>query len=58
MKKPELLAPAGNIEKLKTALHYGADVSAFVQGLIILQLKGLRRLHSLCGGQGRNSISQ
>jgi putative protease len=25
MKKPELLAPAGNIEKLKTALHYGAD---------------------------------
>ena len=25
MKKPELLAPAGNFEKLKTALHYGAD---------------------------------
>lgn len=25
MKKPELLAPAGNYEKLKTALHYGAD---------------------------------
>ncbi len=25
MKKPELLAPAGNMEKLKTALHYGAD---------------------------------
>lgn len=24
-KKPELLAPAGNLEKLKTALHYGAD---------------------------------
>ncbi|RJQ18656.1 MAG: U32 family peptidase, partial [Nitrospiraceae bacterium] len=22
---PELLAPAGNYEKLKTALHYGAD---------------------------------
>ncbi|MEN8263144.1 MAG: U32 family peptidase [Nitrospirota bacterium] len=25
MNKPELLAPAGNFEKLKTALHYGAD---------------------------------
>ncbi|RJQ52405.1 MAG: U32 family peptidase [Nitrospiraceae bacterium] len=25
MKTPELLAPAGNFEKLKTALHYGAD---------------------------------
>ncbi len=25
MKKPELLSPAGNYEKLKAALHYGAD---------------------------------
>ena len=25
MKKPELLAPAGNMEKLKMALLYGAD---------------------------------
>ncbi len=25
MKKPELLAPAGDFEKLQTALHYGAD---------------------------------
>lgn len=25
MNKPELLAPAGNLEKLKTAIHYGAD---------------------------------
>ena len=25
MKKPELLAPAGNLEKLKMALYYGAD---------------------------------
>jgi putative protease len=25
MKLPELLAPSGNFEKLKTALHYGAD---------------------------------
>lgn len=29
MKKPELLAPAGDIEKLKTALHYGADAVYF-----------------------------
>jgi len=25
MKKPELLAPAGNMEKLQVAIHYGAD---------------------------------
>jgi U32 family peptidase len=25
MKRPELLAPAGNLEKLKFAVHYGAD---------------------------------
>ncbi|AQL56026.1 peptidase U32 family protein [Abyssicoccus albus] len=25
LKKPELLAPAGNLEKLKVAVHYGAD---------------------------------
>ncbi len=25
MQKPELLAPAGNLEKLKMALIYGAD---------------------------------
>ena len=25
MKKPELLAPAGNLEKLKIAVIYGAD---------------------------------
>ena len=25
MQKPELLAPAGNMEKLETAIHYGAD---------------------------------
>lgn len=25
LKKPELLAPAGNLEKLKIAIHYGAD---------------------------------
>ncbi|HYS42498.1 MAG TPA: peptidase U32 family protein, partial [Geobacteraceae bacterium] len=25
MKKPELLAPAGNLEKLRIAIHFGAD---------------------------------
>ena len=25
MKRVELLAPAGNMEKMKMALHYGAD---------------------------------
>ena len=25
MRIPELLAPAGSLEKLKTAIHYGAD---------------------------------
>ena len=25
MKRPELLAPAGDLEKLKTAIHYGSD---------------------------------
>lgn len=31
MKKPELLAPAGNLEKLKVAVHYGAD-AVYVSG--------------------------
>ena len=31
MKKPELLAPAGNLEKLKTAVIYGAD-AVFIGG--------------------------
>ncbi|WP_412177487.1 peptidase U32 family protein [Staphylococcus agnetis] len=30
-KKPELLAPAGNLEKLKIAIHYGAD-AVFIGG--------------------------
>ena len=25
MRKPEILAPAGNLEKLKIAIDYGAD---------------------------------
>ncbi|MCL4477267.1 MAG: U32 family peptidase [Nitrospirae bacterium] len=29
MKKPELLAPTGDFEKLKTAIHYGADAVYF-----------------------------
>lgn len=32
MKKPELLAPAGNLEKLKTAVLYGAD-AVYLSGL-------------------------
>ena len=34
-KKPELLAPAGNLEKLKVAIRYGAD-AVFGQGFIDL----------------------
>ena len=32
IKKPELLAPAGNLEKLKVAIMYGAD-AVFVHNL-------------------------
>ncbi|MGL4522511.1 MAG: peptidase U32 family protein [Bacilli bacterium] len=31
VKKPELLAPAGNLDKLKVAVHYGAD-AVFIGG--------------------------
>ena len=31
VKKPKLLAPAGNLEKLKIAVHYGAD-AVFIGG--------------------------
>ncbi|MBW9234334.1 hypothetical protein JQK62_19105, partial [Leptospira santarosai] len=31
VKKPELLAPAGDLEKLKIAVHYGAD-AVFIGG--------------------------
>ena len=37
MKIPELLAPAGNFEKLETALHYGAD--AVYMGISGLSLR-------------------
>ena len=39
MKKPELLAPAGNMEKLKIAVHYGAD-AVYLGG----KLFGLRNM--------------
>ena len=29
MRKPELLAPAGDLERLKVALNYGADAVYF-----------------------------
>jgi len=32
LKKPELLAPAGTLEKLKMAIHYGAD-AVYIGGL-------------------------
>ena len=30
-KKPELLAPAGNLEKLKIAFQYGADADFILE---------------------------
>ena len=38
MRRPELLAPAGNLEKLRTALLYGAD--AVYVGVPGLSLRG------------------
>lgn len=57
MKKPELLAPAGNLEKLKTAITFGADavylggsklnLRAFADNFTSEQLKeGLEFAHS------------
>ena len=57
MKKPELLAPAGNLEKLKTAITFGADavylggsklnLRAFADNFTTEQLKeGLEFAHS------------
>jgi len=34
LKKVELLSPAGNFEKLKIALAYGADAVLFMEGLV------------------------
>ena len=41
VKKPELLAPAGNLEKLKVAILYGADavfigVKSFLYDQVLL----------------------
>ena len=38
-KKPELLAPAGDLEKLKTAVHYGADAVYFGDSRFSLRSK-------------------
>ena len=41
MKKPELLMPAGNIEKLKYAVKYGAD--AVYLGVVDFSLRAMRK---------------
>lgn len=38
LKRPEVLAPGGTLEKLKTAIHYGAD-AVYIAGVEY----GLRR---------------
>ena len=41
MLKPELLMPAGNIEKLKYAIKYGAD--AIYLGVVDFSLRAMRK---------------
>ena len=41
MNKPELLMPAGNIEKLKYAIKYGAD--AVYLGVVDFSLRAMRK---------------
>ena len=41
MNKPELLMPAGNIEKLKYAVTYGAD--AVYLGVVDFSLRAMRK---------------
>ena len=41
MKRPELLMPAGNIEKLKYAIKYGAD--AVYLGVVDFSLRAMRK---------------
>ena len=59
MKKPELLAPAGNLEKLKTAINFGADavylggsklnLRAFADNFTDDELKvGIKYAHKRC----------
>ena len=40
MKKPELLAPGGSLEKLKTAIDYGADAVYIGGEKIFLRVAG------------------
>ena len=41
MKKPELLLPAGNLEKLEYAIRYGAD--AVYLGVVDFSLRAMRK---------------
>ena len=41
MKKPELLMPAGNVEKLDYAINYGAD--AVYLGMVDFSLRSMRK---------------
>ena len=41
MNKPELLMPAGNVEKLKYAIKYGAD--AIYLGVVDFSLRAMRK---------------
>jgi U32 family peptidase len=51
MKKPELLIPAGNLEKLRTALLYGADaVYVGIAGLSLRSLSAEMSLADLATG--------
>jgi putative protease len=51
MHKPELLAPAGDLEKLKTAIMYGAD-AVYVGGIKFGLRAGAKNftLHELTEG--------
>ena len=58
MKKPELLAPAGDFEKLRTAIHYGADAVYLGDSRFSLRCKAgnfepeeLKRGNKLCTRQ-------
>ncbi|MBF0330063.1 MAG: U32 family peptidase [Nitrospirae bacterium] len=52
MKRPELLAPAGDFEKLKTAIHYGAD--AVYMGDSKFSLRG--KAGNFCGTELKNAV--
>ena len=43
MKKPELLAPGGSLEKLKTAIDYGADAVYIGGEMFLLRRKIFQR---------------